>query len=119
MKQISVIGAGQMGNGIAHVFAQNGYAVTLIDVAQESLDKALATIGKNMDRQVAKGALTAEQKTTALGKIAATADFVAGVKTADLVIEAATENVELKLKIFRDLDVNAPVNCILATNTSS
>lgn len=117
--KISVIGAGQMGNGIAHVFAQNGHPVTLIDVAQAGLDKGLATIAKNLDRQVAKGALTEEQKNAALACIATTTDSSAGVKEAELVVEAATENVDLKLRIFRDLDANAPANCILATNTSS
>ena len=116
---ISVIGAGQMGNGIAHVFAQGGHSVTLIDIAQPGLDKALATIAKNLDRQVAKGSLTAEQKDATLANITTTTDLSTGVKNATLVVEAATENVDLKLKIFRDLDANAPKDCILATNTSS
>ena len=116
---ISVIGAGQMGNGIAHVFAQSGHRVTLIDIAQPSLDKALATIAKNLDRQVAKGGLSEEQKAATLKNITTATDMAAGVKSAELVVEAATENVDLKLKIFRDLDANAPANCILATNTSS
>jgi 3-hydroxybutyryl-CoA dehydrogenase len=116
---ISVIGAGQMGNGIAHVFAQSGHQVTLIDIAQASLDKGLATISKNLDRQVAKGALTEDQKAATLKHITTSTDMAAGVKSAELVVEAATENVDLKLKIFRDLDVNAPAGCILATNTSS
>ena len=116
---ISVIGAGQMGNGIAHVFAQGGHTVTLIDIAQPGLDKALATIGKNLDRQVAKGSLTAEQKDATLANITTTTDLSGGVKNAALVVEAATENVDLKLKIFRDLDAKAPKDCILATNTSS
>lgn len=117
--KISVIGAGQMGNGIAHVFAQSGHHVTLIDIAQPSLDKGLATIAKNMDRQVSKGSLSEAQKTEALARIACTTDMGAGVKEAELVVEAATENVDLKLKIFRDLDAHAPAGCILATNTSS
>lgn len=117
--KISVIGAGQMGNGIAHVFAQSGHPVTLIDIAQASLDKALATIAKNLDRQVAKGTLTEEQKKAALAAIATSTDMSAGVKEAELVVEAATENVDLKLKIFRDLDAHAPAAAILATNTSS
>ncbi|MCU0319371.1 MAG: 3-hydroxybutyryl-CoA dehydrogenase [Flavobacteriales bacterium] len=117
--KISVIGAGQMGNGIAHVFAQSGHAVTLIDIAQAGLDKGLATITKNMDRQVAKGSMTEDQKAAALALISTTTDMAAGVKEAELVVEAATENVDLKLKIFRDLDANAPAACILATNTSS
>jgi 3-hydroxybutyryl-CoA dehydrogenase len=116
---IAVIGAGQMGNGIAHVFAQSGHRVTLIDIAQASLDKALATIGKNMDRQVAKGSLSEAEKAAALERITTSTELAAGVKTAELVVEAATENVELKLKIFRDLDAHAPAACILATNTSS
>lgn len=116
---ISVIGAGQMGNGIAHVFAQSGHSVTLIDVAQVGLDKGLATIAKNLDRQVAKGTLTEEQKAATLKNITATTDTVGGVKQAELVVEAATENVDLKLKIFRDLDTHAPAQAILATNTSS
>ena len=117
--KISVIGAGQMGNGIAHVFAQSGHAVTLIDIAQASLDKALATISKNMDRQVAKGSLTEEQKKAALASIATSTDLAAGVKEAELVIEAATENIDLKLRIFKDIDASAPASAILATNTSS
>lgn len=116
---ISVIGAGQMGNGIAHVFAQSGHQVTLIDIAQASLDKGLATISKNLDRQVTKGALTEDQKAATLKHITTSTDMAAGVKSAELVVEAATENVDLKLKIFRDLDMNAPAGCILATNTSS
>ncbi len=116
---ISVIGAGQMGNGIAHVFAQSGHAVTLIDIAQDRLDKALATIGKNLDRQVTKGTLTEDQKTRTLTSITTATDMAVGVKQAELVVEAATENIDLKLKIFKDMDANAPAGCILATNTSS
>ena len=119
MKQITVIGAGQMGNGIAHVFAQSGYDVTLVDIARERLDQALATIAKNMDRQVAKEKMTAADRDSALARIATSTDLAAGVKQADLVVEAATENVDLKLKLFRDIDANAPDGCILATNTSS
>ncbi len=117
--KISVIGAGQMGNGIAHVFAQNGHQVTLIDISQAGLDKGLATIAKNLDRQVAKGTLSEEQKQATIARIASTTDMAAGVKEAGLVVEAATENVDLKLKIFRDLDASAPASAILATNTSS
>ena len=108
-----------MGNGIAHVFAQSGYDVTLVDVAQERLDQALATIAENMDRQVAKEKMTAADRDSALARIATSTDLAAGVKQADLVVEAATENVDLKLKLFRDIDANAPDGCILATNTSS
>jgi 3-hydroxybutyryl-CoA dehydrogenase len=108
-----------MGNGIAHVFAQNGLAVTLIDVNAAQLEKAVATIGKNMDRQVAKGSLTEEQKAAALANITTNTAIAEGVKEAELVVEAATENVELKLSIFKQLDEAAPAGCILATNTSS
>lgn len=116
---ISVIGAGQMGNGIAHVFAQSGHNVTLIDISQASLDKGMATIAKNLDRQVAKGSLSEDQKTATLRNITTATDMAAGVRNAELVVEAATENVDLKLRIFRDLDASAPAGCILATNTSS
>jgi 3-hydroxybutyryl-CoA dehydrogenase len=116
---VSVIGAGQMGNGIAHVFAQSGYQVTLIDVSAAQLEKAIATIGKNFDRQIAKGSLTEENKKAALDNITTNTDLAAGVKNASLVIEAATENIDLKLKIFKAIDEAAPAGCILATNTSS
>jgi 3-hydroxybutyryl-CoA dehydrogenase len=119
MKQISVIGAGTMGNGIAHVFAQTGFAVTLIDVNAAQLEKALATIAKNLDRQVAKGTLTEEQKTATLSNLTIQTDIAIGVSQADLVVEAATENIDLKLKIFKQIDDAAPANCILASNTSS
>ncbi|MFO0359777.1 MAG: 3-hydroxyacyl-CoA dehydrogenase family protein [Flavobacteriales bacterium] len=119
MKNISVIGAGTMGNGIAHVFAQYGFKVQLIDVKQESLDKAIATISKNLDRQVSKGTLTEEGKAATLANLNPITDLASGVSQADLVVEAATENVDLKLKIFRDMDAAAPAHCILATNTSS
>jgi 3-hydroxybutyryl-CoA dehydrogenase len=117
--KISVIGAGQMGNGIAHVFAQGGHDVVLIDIAQASLDKAMATIGKNMGRQVEKGKLTEEDRQSALARITTSTDTATGITNAELVIEAATENVDLKLKIFKDIDAHAPKSCILATNTSS
>lgn len=119
MKNISVIGAGTMGNGIAHVFAQYGNNVHLIDVSEPALQKAVATITKNLDRQVSKGLLTEDQKNQTLGRLHTTTDMKTGVGNADLVVEAATENVDLKLKIFRDMDANAPAHCILATNTSS
>ena len=119
MNQIAVIGGGTMGNGIVHVFAQNGYKVNLIDVKQDMLDKALATITKNMDRQIAKGSLTEEQKAASLQNIQTYTILEEGVNTADLVIEAATENTAIKLQLFRDLDQFAPAHCILASNTSS
>lgn len=119
MKSISVIGSGTMGNGIAHVFAQHGYEVSLIDIKPEFLEKGLATIAKNLDRQVSKGTLTLEEKDTALSKISTFTSLEDGVKHADLVVEAATENMTLKLDIFRQLDQFAPSNAILASNTSS
>ena len=119
MKQIAVIGGGTMGNGIVHVFAQNGYAVNLIDVKQDMLDKAINTITKNMDRQIAKGTLTEDDKNAALGNIKCYTLLADGVANADLVIEAATENVEIKLNIFKQLDALTPAHCVLASNTSS
>lgn len=119
MKNVAVIGAGTMGNGIAHVFAQFGYKVNLIDVSQASLDKAIATIGKNLDRQVAKGALTEADKDATLSNITTFTTIPDGVKSIDLVVEAATENIDLKLKIFKDLDAATEPHVILATNTSS
>ena len=119
MKKVAVIGAGTMGNGIAHVFAQNGFQVSLIDVSTDQLNKAIATITKNFDRQIAKGAIDASVKETALSNITPVTTLATGVKDADLVVEAATENVELKLNIFRQIDEHAPAGCILATNTSS
>jgi 3-hydroxybutyryl-CoA dehydrogenase len=116
---ITVIGAGTMGNGIAHVFAQFGFEVTLVDVAAAALDKALATIGGNLDRQIKKGTLNEEDKAATLRRIHPMTDLKNGVATADLVVEAATENLSLKLKIFGDIDQFAPANAILATNTSS
>lgn len=119
MKNIAVIGAGTMGNGIAHVFAQTSYKVNLIDVSAEALKKALATIEKNLDRQLAKQAITEEVKQAALRNITPYSDVKAGVNGVDLVVEAATENVDLKLKIFKDLDEACAPDVILATNTSS
>lgn len=116
---ITVIGAGTMGNGIAHTFAQAGFPVNLADVSQEALDKGLKTITTNLDRIIAKGNLTEAQKAETLGKITTFTDTAEAVKNADLVVEAATENLDLKLKIFSQIDENAPENCILATNTSS
>jgi len=119
MKKIVVIGAGQMGNGIAHVFAQYGNTVTLVDINPAGLEKAIATITKNLDRQVTKGTLTEATKQSTLANLKTSTDMVASVKDAQLVVEAATENIDLKLKIFADLDNAAPSDCILATNTSS
>lgn len=119
MKQIAVIGSGTMGNGIAHTFAQFGYPVNLIDINETALAKALDTIGKNLDRQVSKGTLTTEQKASTLENIRTFTSLKDGVAHADLVVEAATENVELKLNIFKELDQYAPAQAILASNTSS
>ncbi|MBC9912116.1 3-hydroxyacyl-CoA dehydrogenase family protein [Chitinophaga varians] len=119
MQKVAVIGAGTMGNGIAHVFAQNGYAVNLIDVSAAALEKAIQTISKNLDRQVAKGTVTEEQKAQTLANINPLASIPDGVREVSLVVEAATENVALKLKIFQDLDQHAHPDAILATNTSS
>ncbi|MBO9201230.1 MULTISPECIES: 3-hydroxyacyl-CoA dehydrogenase family protein [Niastella] len=119
LKNIAVIGAGTMGNGIAHVFAQNGFQVNLIDVNAAQLDKALQTIQKNFDRQIAKGTATEEQKNNALANLTTVTDMAQGVKEAQLVVEAATENIDLKLHIFKQLDSLAPSHALLATNTSS
>ena len=119
MKNIAVIGAGTMGNGIAHVFAQTGFTVALIDVSQDQLNKAIDTIAKNFDRQVAKGSIELSVKETAIKNITTFTSIASGVKNAELIIEAATEDTGLKLDIFRQLDEWAPPSCILATNTSS
>src|SRR5258706_5914002 len=119
IQTIAVIGAGTMGNGIAHVFAQNGFKVNLIDVSQQQLDKALLTIQKNLERQVTKNIITEEEKLIALQSLIVITSLTAGVEQADLVIEAASENVDLKLKIFKEIDQAAPQHCILASNTSS
>ena len=119
IKKVAVIGAGTMGNGIAHVFAQHGFSVNLIDVSEPQLAKAIATIVKNIDRQVAKGTLDAAQKEATLQNITTQTNVASGVSDVQLVIEAATENVDLKLKIFKELGEVAPEGCILATNTSS
>jgi 3-hydroxybutyryl-CoA dehydrogenase len=119
MKNIAVIGAGTMGNGIAHVFAQNGFAVTLIDISAPALEKALATITRNLDRLVVKDRISEADKAATLGRLTTATDMSKGVSNADLVVEAATENVDLKLKIFQQLDAAAPAAAILATNTSS
>ena len=119
MKNIAVIGAGTMGNGIAHVFAQCGYNVNLIDVSPKALEKGLATISKNLDRQVAKEKISATEKENALNNITTISNLKDGVLGVDLVIEAATENIDLKLKIFQELDTLTDDNVLLATNTSS
>ncbi len=119
MKNITVIGSGTMGNGIAHVFAQFGYSVSLVDISEPALQKALATIAKNIDRQVAKGTMTEADKTATLSNIKTFTMLEEGAKHADLVIEAASENVNIKLTIFKQLDEICPPNTILASNTSS
>ncbi len=119
MKNIAVIGSGTMGNGIAHVFAQNGFQVSLIDISADALKKALTTIEKNMVRQVEKGTLTDTEKAQALQRIQCHTALQEGVASADLIVEAATENTDLKLSIFKTLDQQAPANAILASNTSS
>ena len=119
MENIAVIGAGTMGNGIAHVFAQRGFKVQLIDAQAPALEKAMATIEKNLDRQISKQTITAEDKASTLSNIQTSTSIEKGVVHADLVIEAATENAEIKKKIFASLDQYAKPACILATNTSS
>ncbi len=119
IRNITVIGAGTMGNGIAHVCAQYGYSVVLNDIAPEFIDRGLKTIASNLDRQVKKGSLTEEQKAKTLGNIASSGMLSEAVRTADLVIEAATENKKIKLEIFKALDTATPSNAILASNTSS
>ena len=119
MQNISVIGAGTMGNGIAHVFAHKGFRVNLIDTQPQQLEKALKTIAANLDRQVAKGALTESDKHQTLAAIRTFPTIPEGISQADLVIEAAAENTAIKLDIFRQLDEHAPAACILASNTSS
>jgi len=119
MNKIAVVGAGTMGNGIAHVFAQNGFIVNLIDTNPTQLDKASQTISKNLDRQIAKGSLTKDAKAATLKAITTHTDLKTGVKEARLVVEAATENTDIKLSIFRQLDEHSPQGCILASNTSS
>jgi 3-hydroxybutyryl-CoA dehydrogenase len=119
MKNVAVIGSGTMGNGIAHVFAQMTYKVSLIDVSSDALKKALSTIEKNLDRQLAKQLITEEVKKATLQNISTFNDIKSGVANADLVVEAATENADLKLKIFKDIDDAAPPHAILASNTSS
>jgi len=119
MEKIAVIGSGTMGNGIAHVFAQTGFKTSLIDVSPEALKKAMATIEKNLDRQLSKGSITPEQKEGALKNITTSTDLKSAVADADLVVEAATENEQIKLSIFKDLDAACKPSCVLASNTSS
>lgn len=119
MKNITVIGSGTMGNGIAHVFAQNNFNVSLVDVNEAALQRAIATIGKNLDRQVAKGLITEEQKAATLANITTYTQLSSGAANADLVVEAASENFDIKTSIFKELDKVAPANAILASNTSS
>jgi len=119
MKNIAVIGSGTMGNGIAHTFAQFGYSVALIDISKEALDKGIATITKNLDRQVSKEKISAEDKNSTLSNIKTFTSIEQGVQDVELVVEAATENVDLKLKIFEDLDKLTGADVILASNTSS
>lgn len=119
MKNIAVIGSGTMGNGIAHVFALKGFKVALIDISEDALGRAKATITKNLDRQVSKALITEADKANTLANIATFTQMAEGVKAADLVVEAATEKMDIKLDIFRQLDRLAPAGCILASNTSS
>lgn len=119
MNTVAVIGAGTMGNGIAHTFAQCGFSVHLIDISQASLDRGIATITKNLDRMLAKEKITASDKEKTLANITTFTNLSDGAKHAELVVEAATENLNLKLKIFKDLDAICPANTILASNTSS
>jgi 3-hydroxybutyryl-CoA dehydrogenase len=119
MKNISVIGSGTMGNGIAHLFAQHGFKVALVDLSADQLSKGMATIAKNMDRQIAKGTLTEADKEASLHRITPYTSLADGVKEADLVVEAATEKIEIKLDLFRQLDQMAPAAAVLASNTSS
>jgi len=119
IKNVTVIGAGTMGNGICHVFAQKGFKVNMVDVSQAALDKALSKIAKNMDRQIAKGTLDEKAKTEALANISTYTQLTDAVSDADLVIEAATENVDLKMKIFKQMDECCPEKTIFASNTSS
>ncbi len=119
LQNVTVIGAGTMGNGIAHVFAQNGFKVTIVDLQKTQLERALDTISKNLDRQISKSIITEIDKSKTMGNICTETNLSLGVSIADIVIEAATENIELKLKIFSEIDSAAPANAILASNTSS
>jgi len=119
MKQIAVIGSGTMGNGIAHVFAQNGCQVSLVDIQVQALEQALSVISKNLDRQIKKELISEHEKEETLARISTTSDISAGVSNADLVVEAATEDLDIKISIFQQMDEHAPPACILASNTSS
>ena len=119
MNNITVIGSGTMGNGIAHTFAQHGFKVNLVDVNTQALDKAMASITKNLERQLSKGVITDAIKTATLNNISTYTDMASAIKSADLVVEAATENIDLKLSIFKQLDELCPAETILASNTSS
>jgi 3-hydroxybutyryl-CoA dehydrogenase len=119
MKNVVVIGAGTMGNGIAHVFAMNNFPVTLVDISAAALERAIATITKNLERMLKKERITQAQVDATLANIATAQDLSVAVSKADLVVEAATENIDLKLKIFQQIDAAAPAHCILASNTSS
>lgn len=119
MTNVTVIGAGTMGNGIAHVFAMKGFQVSMVDISQDALDKAIATITKNLDRMLKKERITEEDKASTLSNIQTFTDLAEGVSQAELVVEAATENIDLKLKIFQQIDSAAPEDAILASNTSS
>jgi len=117
--RVTVLGAGTMGNGIAHVFAQHGHDVTLVDLNEAALERGLATVAKNLDRQVAKGTLSDDDKAATLARLAASTNLVASVQQAELVVEAVSERTEVKAEIFKTLDAHAPAGCILASNTSS
>lgn len=119
MKNIAVIGSGTMGNGIAHVFAMKGFSVTMVDISEKALEKGRATIEKNLDRMLSKGAISEGDKADTLANLSTATDISTVAPNCDLIVEAATENVELKLNIFRQLDELAPAHCVLATNTSS
>lgn len=119
MKNITVIGSGTMGNGIAHVFAMNGFRVNMVDISEKALEKGIATITKNLDRMVAKGSISESEKAATLSNLSTATDIALVALKSDLIVEAATENIDLKLKIFKQLDELAPAHAILATNTSS
>ncbi len=119
MKNITIIGSGTMGNGIAHVFAMKGFQVNMVDISEKALEKGMATITKNLDRMVAKGSISEAEKAATLSNLSTATDIALVAPKSDLIVEAATENIDLKLKIFKQLDELAPAHTILATNTSS